>query len=63
MLEHPGHGKDLSFWTCMARSIAAEDDLEDARREEELEEEDMDPEELAYSKQFGGGVRNAVTGY
>lgn len=40
-----------------------EDDLEDARREEELEEEDMDPEELAYSKQFGGGVRNAVTGY
>jgi hypothetical protein len=41
----------------------SEDDLEDARRESDLEEEDMDEEELSYSRQFGGGPRNAVTGY
>lgn len=41
-----------------------EDDLEDAKRESEDDEfEDMDVEERAFYRQFGGGERNHVTGY
>lgn len=40
-----------------------EEDIEDAKRESQLEEDDMDPEEIAFNRFAGGGERNHVTGY
>lgn len=40
-----------------------EEDLADAARERDQEDEEMELEEMAYYKQFGGGERNRVTGY
>lgn len=43
--------------------VVTEDDLEDAKRDAELDEDDMDAEELEFTRTFGGGERNRVTGY
>ena len=43
--------------------VITDEDIADAAREQELEDEDMDEDELSFTRQFGGGERNRVTGY